>query len=938
MKKIFVTVVLLTLIFSSVCAGGKNGLKISYVKYKLNNGLEVILHEDHSDPIVAVATLMHVGSNREKPGKTGFAHFFEHMSFNDSENTPRGANRKMIPEFGGERNGGTWNDGTIFYEVVPTDAFEKIMWIDSDRLGFMINTVTKEALEREKQVVKNEKRQNYDNVPYGHTGEIIAKNLYPANHPYSWTVIGSLQDLQNATLDDVKEFYNQYYGANNATLVIAGDINIAETKKLVERWFGEIKKGPEIKPLSPIPANLPERKLLMFEDQWAKLPEIRMVFPTIQTYHKDSYALEILSQLLAGSKKSPFYQVIVEEKKLAPGVNVSQNSMELAGEFIIQVRANANVDLDKVYRAIIDGFEKFEKDGITDNDLKRIKAQIETRFYQGISGVFNKAYQLAQYNEYAGSPDFMAKEIAMMQSVTKEDIIRVYKKYIQDRKYLVSSFVPKGKPELAVENSIQQEVYIESIVAGKNEETVTAGEEAQIEKTKTKFDRNEPSFGKAPLLKLPDVWQEKFDNGIKVYGINNTETPLVNFNINLTAGHYLDRPEKSGTAYLLARLMMQGTKEKTPAELEEAIDMLGAQLQIFSSNDEFNISGSCLVKNFNQLINLVNEIIFQPRWDINEFNRLKSELLTRIKGNEANPNYISQSVFNKILYGNNHILGIPQAGTAETVNAITIDDLKNYYSENFSSQLANIQVAGAIDQKEAISVLKNITGRFENKQVKFPGYKIEGNQNNGKIYFVDIPEAKQSVIRFGYLTIPAKHEDFNKIDFTNELMGSGSSGRLFQLLRIEKGYTYGAYSYLFPDKNNSQYIGSTSVRSNITLEAIQLIKGLYENYKATFNQKEMEVTKNKIIKDATRKYESLNDKIGYLAELSKFDKQPGFISEDQKQLLSMQLSDFHQTIDNYMNENNFVYVVVGDSKTQKDRLKVLNKGDIIEVDIFGNRK
>ncbi len=280
----------------------KKEFKIDYEKFTLDNGLEVILHEDHSDPIVAVATMMHVGSNREKPGKTGFAHFFEHMSFNDSENVPVGANRKMIPEWGGSRNGGTWSDGTVYYEVVPKDAFEKILWIDSDRFGYMINTVTTAALEREKQVVKNEKRERVDNAPYGYTDEIIRKNLYPEGHPYNWTVIGALPDLQAATIDDVKEFYARYYGAKNGSLVIAGDIDIAETKELVKKWFGEIPSGPDMEALQPMPVNLTETKSLYFEDNFATLPELRMVIPTIEDYNKDMYPLQVLGQLLSGSK------------------------------------------------------------------------------------------------------------------------------------------------------------------------------------------------------------------------------------------------------------------------------------------------------------------------------------------------------------------------------------------------------------------------------------------------------------------------------------------------------------------------------------------------------------------------------------------------------------------------------------------------------------
>jgi len=503
--------------------------KVAYEKFTLSNGLEVILHEDHSDPIVAVATMMHVGSSREKPGKTGFAHFFEHMSFNDSENVPVGANRKMIPEWGGSRNGGTWSDGTVYYEVVPKDAFEKILWIDSDRFGYMINTVTEAALEREKQVVKNEKRQRVDNAPYGYTDEIIRTNLYPEGHPYNWTVIGQLPDLQAATIDDVKEFYNQYYGAGNASLVIAGDIDVAETKKLVEQWFGEIPAGPEVEALAPKPVKLPETKSFYFEDSFAKLPELRMVFPTVEDYNKDMYALQVLGQLLSGSKKSALYKTVVEENKLAPNIGTYQSSSELAGEFIVRVRANANTDLDVVKSSIEKGFKKFETDGFEDNELQRIKAELETGLYQGVSTVLNKAFQLVQDNEFNGDPGYITQTAKLTNAVTREDVMRVYNKYIKDQNYLMTSVVPKGQLDLAVEGAIKAEVYIEEVKQDVASEEVGQGEEAVYEKTKSKYDRSEPKFGELPLFSAPEVWKSSLSNGMKILGIENSEVPLVQF-------------------------------------------------------------------------------------------------------------------------------------------------------------------------------------------------------------------------------------------------------------------------------------------------------------------------------------------------------------------------------------------------------------------------
>ncbi|MGB6269712.1 MAG: insulinase family protein, partial [Olleya sp.] len=667
--------------------------KIDYEKFTLDNGLEVILHEDHSDPIVAVATLMHVGSNREKPGKTGFAHFFEHMSFNDSENVPVGANRKMIPEWGGSRNGGTSNDYTVYYEVVPKDAFEKIMWIDSDRFGYMINTVTKEALEREKQVVKNEKRQRVDNAAYGYTDEIIRKNLYPEGHPYNWTVIGALPDLQAATIDDVKEFYKQYYGAKNASLVIAGDIDVAETKKLVEQWFGEIPSGPDVEEQNIDPVVLDNSKSLFFEDNFAKLPEIRMVYPTVKEYHKDTYALNILGQILSGSKKSPLYNVLVEEQKVAPNVGTYQNSSELAGEFVFRVRANEGTDLDDVKTAIETGLKRFETNGVNTNDLKRIKAELETNLYQGVSTVLNKAFQLVQDNEFNGNPSFITERAKLTNAVTADDVTRVYNQYIKDKNYVMTSVVPKGQLDLAVADSKEATVWIEEVKQDVANEEVSQGAEAVYDKTPSKYDRSEPDFGELPVFKSPKIWKSELDNGLTLYGIENNEVPLVQFDITIPGGQLLDPKVKEGVANLFSDLMMQGTKTKTAADLEEAIGLLGANISMYSASEDFHITGSCLTKNLSETIKLVKEIILEPRWDTKEFDRLKQALETSLKGSEANPNAIASNVFDLLIYGKDNRFGINGSGTLESTKDISIDDLKAYY-KNLSPQEATFHIAG----------------------------------------------------------------------------------------------------------------------------------------------------------------------------------------------------------------------------------------------------
>lgn len=917
-------------------AAAKTGaFALPYEKFVLENGLEVVLHEDHSDPIVAVATVMHVGSNREKPGKTGFAHFFEHMSFNDSENAPVGANRKLIEEWGGQRNGNTWSDGTQYYEVVPKDAFDKIMWIDSDRLGYMIKTVTTEALAREIQVVKNEKRQNYDNVAYGSTNEVIRKNLYPPTHPYNWTVIGSLPDLQAATLADVQAFYHQYYGPNNATLVIAGDINIAETKAKVQRWFGEIKKGPEVPPLAPQPVTLTQVKSLYLEDNFARLPELRMVFPSIPEYHRDTYALDVLSRLLAGNRTSPLYKVIVEEQKLAPEVNVYQASNELAGEFTMQVRANPNTSLQQVHSAIEEGLRRFETQGFSDTELERIRATIETDLYLGVESVLSKAQRMGRDNEFAGDPAYLTKAAKLAQAVTREDVLRVYNQYLKGKPYVMTSVVPKGQQNLVVPGAQLATVYQEKVVAGVQNEAVGQGKEAEFEKTVTKYDRSEPPFLATPLFRTPVIWNAALANGLNVYGIDNREIPIVSFDVTIPGGHSLDPLAKAGTASLLAQLLMQGTAQKTPAQLEEAIDMLGALIWVSSTNEEMRVQARCLARNFAPTLALMQEILLQPRWDGAEFARLQRALATNLKDREADPAAVASQNFLRLLYGPRHILGTPVSGTLATTTGITLDDLKAYYNQNISPAGAAMHVVGALDQRTLLAALKPLETRWAAKPVGWPQQPIPAQTLGGNVYFIDVPEAKQSVLYLGKLALAGTDPNLSKATFANAVLGSGSSGRLTQLLRIQKGYTYGAFSAVQELREVAPFIVSTSVRANATGASLQLIRQLLTDYGPTFSQADADIAKSKILKGNTLIYESQGAKLGILRRISKFNKSPHFLEDDQQQLMRMSVADFRATIGQYMAEKDLVYVVVGDKATQLEEVKKFAPGRVTLLDATG---
>ncbi|MEH6385953.1 MAG: pitrilysin family protein [Colwellia sp.] len=910
-------------------------LNLAYESFTLKNGLKVILHQDKSDPIVAISTIVHVGSNREKPGRTGFAHFFEHMSFNDSENVPKGSNRKLIPELGGSRNGGTWSDGTIYYEVVPKDAFDKLLWIDSDRLGFMINTVDQGTLEREKQVVKNEKRQRVDNRPYGHTGHVIKKALYPEGHPYNWTVIGDLADLQAATLDDVREFYSTFYVPSNATMVIAGDFELEETKEKVKRWFGEIKAGKAMAAMSPQPVALKETKKLYHLDNFAKLPEIRVTFPTVEQYHKDSYALDALAEILSSGKQAPLYKTIVEDKKLAPGVYAWNSSEEIAGTFTLLVRGNVGTQLDVIYQAIEESLTAFEKNGFTLQQLIKIKAEQETSFYYEIESILDKAQKLGQYNEYAGSPEFIKADIANITAVSIADVKRVFQTYIKNKNSIITSFVPKDQIDLIVSGSKKADVVEEKIEQGK-EEKFAENDAITFEVTPTVHDRSEPALTALPTLNVPDVWQNVQSNGLKVYGIEQNELPIVNFSLTIQGGQQLDLDNKLGTAGLMAQLMNEGTLTKTPQELEEAIGLLGANLRISSNREFVTISGRSLAKNFDATVDLLSEMLLTPRWQESEFARLKSTRLTRIKQAKGNANTIANNVFNKLLYSEKHVAGNPIGGTEHTVGNITLNDTKQYYQHNISPKMASFHVVGAVNESQVNKALTSLN-QWQGDKVKLPKQPTITERDKPQFYFIDVADAKQSVIMVGKPVVSGQNADFYPIQVANNRLGGGMSGRLAQTLRIQKGYTYGAYSSIRGASYQSPFIASSQVRTNVTLESLEIFKELIGQYKNTFTEEDLAVTQNMIIKGNSRKFETLDQLLGMLTTMSQFDLAANYIDQQQNYVTGLKLDNIHKNIDQYFDEQSMIYLVVGDAKTQLARMKDFGYGEPIVLNTDGEQ-
>jgi len=905
--------------------------KVDFQKFTLPNGLEVVFHIDRSDPVVAVALTAHVGSAREKAGRTGFAHLFEHLLFLESENLGKGGLDKMSARIGGSgANGSTSRDRTNYFQTVPKDALEKMIWAEADKLGWFINTVTDPVLAKEKQVVKNEKRQSYDNSPYGNTSYVINKALYPADHPYNWEVIGSLDDLQNATVPDVQEFFRRWYVPNNVTLVIAGDFDPAQAKTWVEKYFNEIKRGEDVKPMAKRAGSVKETIKLYHEDNFATLPELTRTWPTVEQYHPDSYPLAVLASYLSNGKKAPFYNVLVEDKKLTSDVGMSNDSSELAGEFSLSVRAFPDKDLDEVSKAVDDAFAKFEKEGISDKDLTRIKAGQETQFYNSLSSVLGKGFGLAQYNIFAGDPGFIEKDIKNILAVTPADVTRVYNKYIKSRAYIATSFVPKGKVALALDGSTKAEVVEEKIVQGA-EDAVDPTAQAEYKRTPSSFDRSaEPTYGTAPEVKIPAIWENKLANGLRVYGIQNTEVPLVQFEIVIDGGQLLDDMNKVGVANLMAKMMTQGTAKKTPAELEDAIQQLGAVINVNAGTEDIRIGVNTLAKNYDATLALVEEILFEPRWDAKEFDLLKSGTISQIRQLQANPNAIAQNQYNLLIYGKDNIRSRSILGIADSVNAITLDDLKAFYAKNISPSVARMNVVGSLDKAKINSSLAGIDAKWKAKAVEVPVYKVPEAPAKSTIYFYDVPDAKQSVVRFGYPGLAQTDKDFYPASVMNYILGGGGfASRLTQELRETKGYTYGITSNFSGTKSAGAFTIQSGIRTNVTLEAAQSIKAILKDYPSTFTDKDLETTQSFLIKSNARAFETAGAKLGMLENIGKYGWKYDYVKGREQIVKSMTVKQIQDLSARYLNTDKMIWLVVGDAKTQLPRLKELGFGDPI---------
>ena len=906
---------------------------IPYEKYVLSNGLTVIVHEDHSDPLVHVDVTYHVGSAREEIGKSGFAHFFEHMMFEGSEHVADKQHFKIITESGGTLNGSTNLDRTNYFETVPNNQLEKMLWLEADRMGFLYNAVTQQKFEIQRSTVKNERGQNYDNRPYGLSGEVASKALYPYGHPYSWLTIGYVEDLNRVDVNDLKNFFLRWYSPNNATLTIGGDVNTKNVIQLVEKYFGTVPRGPIVTPVKLQPVQITSDRYVSYVDNYAKLPLLRIQYPTVPEYSKDMAALECLAQVIGQGRTSLLYQSLTKPQKALQAQAFSSLS-ELAGEFIISAVPYPGSNLADLQKSIKSVFADFEKRGVTEDDIEKFRNGNESRVINRMASVSGKVSQLAAFQTFTGNPNMTGKLLEMYKRVTREDVMRVYNQYIKNKPSVIESVLPKGKENLraAADNYVVDTTkYIRPNYgyAGLHYKT-----------PKDKFNRMiQPPSGSNPIVKVPVFYKKTLPNGIQLIGTESNEIPGVTVSIELKGGRMVEQTllNKAGWANLFASMMNEDTKDKSSEQFSLALEKLGSTINVNATNDAIVFNVQSLSKNLDKTLDLLKERMLRPEFKEETFTRLKRQLNENIKNAKTQASAVAEVVYDKVNYGNKNILGLPSRGTEESLKNIKLADIQDYYDHFITSKDGSVVVVGDVKENQIISRL-GFLNQLPKTELDLPTLPAPLVIVPKTIYLVDIPKAAQTEFRVGYAT-GLKYDalgDYYQAQLSNFNLGGSFNSRLNLNLREDKGWTYGASSGFASDLYGGTYTFSSGIRTMSTDSALsEVIREINLYNTSGLKPEELQFMKSSIGQSDARNYETGPQKAIFIGRILKYNLPSNFVTQRTSILNSYSLENANHVIKKYIDLNKMNIVLVGDKDKVLPGLQRLGY-NIIELDANGD--
>ncbi len=901
--------ILFFVILSSILIKAQNfpQVDIPYQKFVLDNGLTLIVHEDHKAPIVAVNVWYHVGSKNEKRGKTGFAHLFEHLMFNGSENFDDDYFQALERVGATDLNGTTNKDRTNYFQNVPKSAFDVALWMESDRMGHLLGAVTQAKLDEQRGVVQNEKRQG-ENQPYGRKIYwAISENTYPVNHPYNWQTIGYMEDLDSAKLNDVHEWFKTYYGAANAVLVIAGDVNPTEVKEKVEKYFGDIPAGPPITKQDVWVAPRTGTHRMQMQD---RVPQSRiyMVWNVPEWKNKEFNQLELLSDVLASGKTSRLYKRLVYTDQIATDVNAYASSGEIGSQFYIIATAKAGVELSKVENAINDELNKIFNEGISQQEMQRVKTQTYANFVRGIErigGFGGKSDILAQCEVYGGNPEYYKTIYKNYESATANDLKSVANKWLSDGKFV-----------------LEVHPYQEFKVAASG------------------ADRSKlPATDEAPDAKFPQVEKAELSNGMKIVLAKRSSIPVINMQLLVDAGFSADQNSIPGTASLTSNMMDEGTKSKNALQISEQLDMLGAQLSTSSGLDASSVYLSSLKTNLDKSLDLFADVILNPSFPENELERLKSERLAQIKREKSTPTSVGYRVLPQILYGQNHAYGNPLTGTGfeNSIQKITKADLEKFHQTWFKPNNSTLIIVGDISMNEIKPKLEKLFSNWKRGEVPQKNISEVSSQAGKTIYLVNRPGAEQSVIYAAQVVSAINEKDYISTESMNQILGGSFTSRINMNLREDKHWSYGARSGIMNTKSQRPFIVSALVQTDKTMESMQEIYKEVTQYLDGKPVTEDELNKIKLNQtlELPGSWETSNAILNSLATVVLYNLPENYYETYSQNVKELTLNKIADAAKQNLKPDNLIWVVVGDKDKIESKLKELNY-EIKYVDSDGN--
>lgn len=892
---------------------------IPYQKYTLENGLTVILSPDSSDPLVHVDVTYHVGSAREEVGKSGFAHFFEHMMFQGSENVGDQQHFKIITEAGGTLNGTTNRDRTNYFETVPANQLEKMLWLESDRMGFLIDAVSQKKFEIQRSTVKNERGQNYDNRPYGLIYERMGEALFPQDHPYSWQTIGYVEDLDRVDVNDLKAFFLRWYGPNNAVITIGGDLDSKQTLEWVNKYFGSIPRGPEVENAPKQPVTLAEDRFITLEDR-IQQPMVMIGWPTTYRGNDKEASLDMLATLLGDGKTSLLYQELVKTGKVVDA-GAFHDCAELSCTMYVYAMADSgdNNGLATVYTEVMDVLDKFGKEGVSQEDLEEVQGSAEAGAIFGLQSVSGKVSQLASNQTFYGNPNQLEKQLADLNSVTPEKVSQVFDAYIENKNKVTLSVIPKGKTQLQVKLPTFTTPKRTLPDYGKLSEN-----SLEIRKAIDDFDRSiMPQPSQAVTAKVPDIYRTKLDNGIEVLGTEAIETPTVQLQISIPAGNRYIPRGKEGLAELTAAMMEEGTQKQTAEEIQKQLDKLGSSISFNTGNYTTTISIASLTKNIDQTLAIVNEMLFEPAFKDVDFKRLQKQAVEGLVYAHQKPSWLASQATREVLFKGT-VFARSSDGTLASIEGLTVNDVKRFYKENYTpvgTQVISVGDMSKSDLASKLSFLANWQG--EAPQLLAPQKLPVLNQQ--KVYLVDKPNAPQSVIRFVRqgVSFDATGELF-QTQLANFNLGGNFNSRINQNLREDKGYTYGAGGYLMGNKEFGMSIFYAQVRTDVTLESINEFIAEMQKYSDDgMTMDELNFMRLAVGQKDALKYETPSQKASLLGKILTYSLNEDFIEEQNELVATLDRNELNELATKWFDPTQYQIIVVGDKKSLMPKLKTL---------------